>query len=326
MKNKKILITGISGFIGSHLADYCITLPNVEVYGTIISHHLGDELKRIQHIQKKITLFECDLTNRIAVSKVLNKVKPDKIFHLAAQSFVPTSWDSPEDTLFNNIMAELNIFEVLRELKLKSVIQIAGSSEEYGLVYKNELPIREINPLRPLSPYGVSKITQDMLASQYHQSYDLKTVITRCFNTEGPRRGKQFVISAFAYQIAKIEKGLQEPIIRVGNLNAYRDFTDVRDVVKALWLATEKCEFGKPYNIGSGKTHQIKEVLKILLSFTERKIKIKKNPNLMRPSDVPILLCDATKFRKATSWKPEIDFRTTLLDTLNYWRKELNSK
>jgi len=328
MKNKKtkILITGISGFIGSHLAEYCLSLPNTNVFGTIVSHHLGDEMKRIEHLVKRITLFECDLTNRIAVAKVLAKVRPDKIFHLAAQSFVPTSWDAPEHTLFNNIISELNIFEVVRELRLNPVIQIAASSEEYGMVYKKELPIKETNPLRPLSPYAVSKIGQDMLAAQYYKSYGLKTVITRAFNTEGPRRGKQFVISSFAYQIAAIERGLQEPVMKVGNLNAFRDFTDVRDTVKAFWLATKKCRFGEPYNIGSGKTHQIKEVLKTLLSFTKSKIKVEKDPKRMRPSDVPILLADSTKFRKATGWRPTIGFKTTLLDTLNYWREELNNK
>jgi len=318
----KILITGITGFVGSHLAEYCLKMPDVKVYGTVLSHHLGDELQRISQIKDKIELFECNLTNRIAVQRVLQKVQPDKIFHLAAQSFVPASWEGPEDTIFNNIMAELNIFEVCRDLKINPIIQIAGSSEEYGLVLENELPVKETNPLRPLSPYAVSKIGQEMLGYQYHKSYGLKIILTRAFNHEGPRRGEQFVTSNFAKQIAEIEKGKKESVIKVGNLEAQRDYSDVRDIVRAYWLATEKCEFGKPYNISSGKAWAIKKVLDFLLNLSTKKdIKIEQDSNRMRPSDVPILIGDASEFIKATDWKPEIPFEKTLEDTLNYWRK-----
>lgn len=320
----KVLITGITGFVGSHLAEYCLKIPGVEVYGTIMSHHLGDELKRIESIKDKIEIFECNLTNRIAVQRVLEKVRPDKIFHLAAQSFVPASWQSPEDTIFNNIMSELNIFEVVRELGLSPVIQIAGSSEEYGLVHEKELPIKEENILRPLSPYGVSKIGQDTLACQYYYSYGIKTVVTRAFNHEGPRRGEQFVTSSFAKQIAKIEKGLQEPVIYVGNLEAQRDYLDVRDVVDAYWLATEKCKNGEPYNICSGKAWTIQSVLDLLLSkSTKKDIRVEQDPKRMRPSDVMILLGSCEKFKKQTGWEPKIPFEKTLEDTLNYWRENV---
>jgi len=320
----RILITGITGFIGSHLAKYCLQKPNVKVYGTILSHHLGDELQRIENIKDKIELMECNLTNRVGVVRVLEKAKPDKIFHLAAQSFVPTSWKSPEDTLYNNIISELNVLEVVKELKLDPVIVIAGSSEEYGLVYENELPVKETNPLRPLSPYAVSKIAQEKLAFQYHHSYGLKIVLTRFFNTEGPGRGQDFVTSNFAKQIAEIEKGKRKPVIWVGNLEAKRDFSDVRDMVKAYWLASEKCKFGEPYNVCSEKTRSIKSVLELLLSFSKVKnIEIKQDPERMRPSDVPILLGDCSKFKKETGWKPEIPFEKTMLDLLNYWRERV---
>jgi len=321
-KNMRVLITGITGFVGSHLAEYCLQKPDVQVFGTVLSHHLGDELQRIEHIKDKIELLECDLTNRVAVTRVLERSKPDKIFHLAAQSFVPISWKSPEDTLFNNIISELNIFEVIRELKLDPVIVIAGSSEEYGLVFENELPIKETNPFRPLSPYAVSKIAQEKLGYQYHKSYGLKIVLTRFFNTEGPRRGQDFVTSNFAKQIAEIEKGKREPVIYTGNLETQRDFNDVRDMVRAYWLASEKCNFGEPYNVCSGKARSIKSMLDLLLSFSKVKnIEVKQDPARMRPSDVPILYGDSSKFRAKTGWQPKIPFEQTMFDLLQYWRE-----
>lgn len=322
----KIFITGITGFVGSHLAEYCLTKPDVKLYGTVFSpsNNSERELDNIRHIKDKIELLECNLMNRVAVQRVLEKVRPDVIFHLAAQSFVPLSWKSPEDTLMTNIIAELNIFDTVRNLGINPVIQIAGSSEEYGLAYENELPIKETNPLRPLSPYAVSKVAQDTLACQYHHSYGLKTVVTRAFNHEGPRRGEQFVTSTFAKQIAEIEKSKKEPIIYVGNLEAKRDYSDVRDIVKAYWLAVEKCDYGTPYNICSEKNVTIKEVLNMLLKLSHVKnIEIKQDPERMRPSDVMVLLGDCTKFKQKTSWKPEIPFGKTLEDTLNYWREKL---
>ncbi|MDO8470500.1 MAG: GDP-mannose 4,6-dehydratase [bacterium] len=319
-----ILITGITGFVGSHLAEYCLKMPDAKVYGTVFSHHLGDEMERIKHIQDKVTLIECNLTNRVAAAKAIFKARPDVIFHLAAQSFVPTSWKSPEDTLFNNIFSELNIFESVRELEMNPVIVIACSSEEYGLIAENELPIKESNPLRPLSPYAVSKITQEMLAFQYHQSYGLKTVLTRFFNIEGPGRGQDFVASNFAKQIAEIEKGKKEPTVFVGNLEAKRDFTDVRDTVRAYWLASERCAYGTPYNICSGKAWTMQEVLNILMKLsTAKNIEVRQDAERMRPSDVPVLLGDNTKFRETTGWNSEIPFEKTMEDLLNYWRERV---
>lgn len=317
----RVLITGITGMAGSHLADYLLQIGGIEIYGT---KRWRSRTENIVHIMNKITLYECELMDPSSVKKVLKEVKPERIYHLAAQSFVPASWNSPSDTLMNNIIGELNILEAIKELDLKDTrIHIAGSSEEYGLVYENEIPIKETNPLRPLSPYAVSKIGQDYLAYQYYKSYGIFTVRTRAFNHTGPRRGEVFVTSNFAKQIASIEKGLQEPVIYVGSLEAKRDFSDIRDIVKAYYLSLEKGEAGEVYNVGNDRAYSIRDVLEILLSYSKIKVSIKEDPARMRPSDVPLLICDSKKFRERTGWRPEIPFEKTLEDLLNYWRERI---
>lgn len=316
----KVLITGITGFVGSHLAEYCLAKGDVEVFGSV---RWRSRMENVEHILDKIKLIDCDLRDAGAVKHCLGDVKPDYIFHLAAQSFVPTSWKAPAETLVTNIVGQLNIFEAVRDLKLPCRIQIAGSSEEYGLVHENEVPIKETNPFRPLSPYGVSKVGQDLLGYQYHMSYGMDVVRTRAFNHTGPRRGEVFVCSNFAKQIALIEKEKKEPVIEVGNLDAQRDFTDVRDMVGGYWLALEKGEPGEVYNIGSGKAIVIKDLLQMLLEMTDAQIEVRQDPQRMRPSDVQILLADSTKFRNLTGWEPKIPFEKTLEDLLNYWRERV---
>jgi len=316
----RVLITGITGFVGSHLTEYCLKRGDVEVFGTV---RWRSRMDNVQHIVKDIELIDCDLRDAVAVRHCLSEVKPDFIFHLAAQSFVPTSWKAPVETIVTNMVGQINIFEAMRSLKLKSRIQIAGSSEEYGLVCEDELPIKETNPLRPLSPYGVSKVGQDLLAYQYHKSYGIHVVRTRAFNHTGPRRGDVFVESNFSKQIAMIEKGKKEPVMDVGNLNARRDFTDVRDIVKAYWLALEKGEPGEVYNIGSGRDISIKDLLKKLFELTDMEVEVRQDPARMRPSDVEVLLADVTKFHELTGWVPEIPFDQTLTDLLNYWRERV---
>ena len=312
----KALITGITGFVGSHLAEHLIARGD-EVYGTV---RWRSRLDNITHIKDKIKLIETDIRDSYSIEKTLREVQPDVIFHLAAQSFVHSSFNAPQETLSTNIIGTVNLLEAVRSLKSNPVIQIAGSSEEYGFVKPNETPIKETNPLRPLSPYGVSKVAEDMLAYQYHKSYGLKTVITRAFNHEGPRRGEVFSTSNFAKQIAEIEKG-KEPVIHVGNLNASRDFTDVRDVVRAYVISTEKCDYGEAYNICSGKAWKISDMLNLLLSMSQKKIEVRQDPTRMRPSDVEILLGDSTKFNQKTGWAPKIPFEATVKDLVDYWRK-----
>ena len=316
----KVLITGITGMAGSHLADYLIKQPGVEVMGTL---RWRSKTENIEHLRERVNFIECELKDPFSVRSLISQTKPDIIFHLAAQSFVPTSWNSPQDTLVNNILSEVNIFEAVRQTDIDPVIQIACSSEEYGLVYPDEVPITENNPLRPLSPYAVSKVSQEYLAYQYHKSYGLKTIVTRTFNHTGPRRGQVFVTSNFARQVAEIEKGLKDPVLEVGNLSAKRDFTDVRDTVRGYWLAVTKGVPGEVYQICSGQAYSIQEVIDILLSLTKAKIEVRQDPARMRPSDVPILLGSYEKFQRQTGWQPEIHFEQTIRDLLDYWRERV---
>lgn len=313
----KALITGITGFVGSHLSELLLS-KGYGVYGTI---RWRSKTENIEHLGGRIKLIDTDIRDAHSVNKIIREVEPDYVFHLAAQSFVPMSWSAPQETLSTNIIGTVNLLEAVRNSKAVSKILIAGSSEEYGLVHENELPIKETNPLRPLSPYAVSKVAQDLLGWQYFKSYGMKIVRTRAFNHTGPRRGEVFVTSNFAKQIAMIEKGKQKPFIYVGNLNAARDFTDVRDIVIAYELALKKCKWGAVYNICSEKTWKIKQVLNLLLKLSKVKIKIKKDPKRMRPSDVEILLGSCEKFKKQTRWEPKITFKKTMFDLLNYWRE-----
>ncbi len=341
----RVLITGITGMAGSHLAEYLLEMDDVEIYGTFRPRSKMDNLEEIAARGKlnalegecitsetmlrryaqpdKVTLIEADMADASSMRKLIAAVRPDRIFHLAAQSFVLASWHYPAETLQLNILGQLNLLEAVREVGIDPLIQIAGSSEEYGLVHPDEVPMKETNPLRPLSPYAVSKVGQEMLAYQFHRSYGMKTIVTRGFNHTGPRRGHVFVTSSFARQIARIEKGLQPPVLMVGDLTSKRDWTDVRDMVKAYWLTLEMCTPGEAYNIGSGVSRSVSEMLDILLAFSQVRIDVKQDPARMRPSDVKILWADAGKFQAATGWRPEIPFEKTMADTLDYWRKRV---
>ncbi len=319
MVAKKALITGIAGFAGSHLAELLLS-KGWEVYGFVRPR---SKMDHIEAIQNKLHLEDADLLDSHSLYKLLSRIKPDYIFHLAAQSFVPTSWVSPSVTLEVNIVGSANLFEAVRQAEINPAIQIACSSEEYGMVLDSELPIRETNPLRPLSPYAVSKVAMDYLGYQYHESYGMRIIRTRGFNHTGPRRGDTFAESNFAKQIAMIESGKQEPVIKVGNLDALRDYTDVRDMVKGYVLALDKCDAGDVYNICTGKSIRIGDMLDMLLSFSKTKVKIQQDPDRMRPSDVRVLNGDNTKFVQKTGWAPQIEFKQTMKDLLEYWREQV---
>ena len=317
----RALITGITGFAGSHLAEYLLAEhPDVEVFGT---YRWRSRMDNVEHFRSRVKLLEADLRDYTSMYNALDRSRPDFIFHLAAQSFVPSSWTAPNETLTTNIAGQTNLFEAIRSLRLDPVVQIACSSEQYGLVLPDEVPIKETNPLRPLSPYAVSKVAQDYLGYQYFQSYGLKAIRTRGFNHTGPRRGQVFVTSNFCSQVAAIELGLQEPVIRVGNLDAIRDFTDVRDMVRAYWLAVNHGKPGEVYNIATGNGIRIRELLDRIIALSNVEVKIEVDPDRLRPSDVEILIGDSSKFRADTGWEPRIPFEQTLRDLLAYWRRTL---
>ena len=316
----KVLITGITGFVGSHLAEYLLGL-GYEVYGIA---RWRSKTENIDNIADRVRLLNADIRDGYSLQGVFKEVRPDCCFHLAAQSFVLESWNSPLETLGTNILGTANLLEVIKADCPACKVVIAGSSEEYGLVFPDETPIKETNPLRPMSPYGVSKVAVDKLGTLYHMSYKLHVVVTRAFNHTGPRRGEVFATSNFAKQIAEIEAGKVTPTLKVGNLEAQRDFSDVRDVVKAYWLAMEKGAPGEAYNICSGRTIRIGDMLEILLGMSAREIDVQQDPSRMRPSDVPVLLGDCGKFRELTGWEPEIPLEKTLEDLLNYWRVRIS--
>lgn len=313
----RALITGVNGFVGGHLAEHLLA-NGWEVWGVGRQANLS-----LPSIASQVSYLQADLEDRQAAQDVLATVRPDSIFHLAGQAFVPQSFSDPQSTFATNIFAELNIFLAMIDLKLDATVLIAGSTEVYGNIRPEDLPVDEDTPFNPVSPYAVSKIAQDMLALQYHLSHKLKTIRARPFNHIGPRQSNRFAASSFAYQIAQIEAGKQEPILRVGNLSAQRDFTDVRDMAQAYRLAVQHCQPGQAYNIGSGQAVPMQSILDTLLSFSNVPIEVQTDPARMRPADVPIVVCDASRFRAATGWKPSYTLSQTLADLLDEWRKSV---
>lgn len=317
----RVLITGITGMVGSHLAEYVLAgQPGVEVHGLV---RWRSPLDNIAPILDRVTLHHAELRDLNAMIAVLRKVAPERIFHLAAQSYVTDSFDAPADTLQTNVIGTLNLLDAVRITKIDPLIHICSSSEVYGQVTKEELPIRETNPFRPASPYAVSKVGEDMIALQYYLSYGIKTIRTRMFTHTGPRRGDVFAESAFAKQIAEIEAGLRPNPMKVGNLDSVRTFADVRDAVKAYWLLLEKCPPGEVYNIGGNRTMTVGEMLAILVKIARCKIEHEVDARLLRPSDVTLQIPDIAKFQAATGWMPEIPLEKTLADLLDYHRQRI---
>ena len=316
----RVLITGMNGFAGSHLADYLSTLPDVEIFGAGVG-----SVENLAHLAGRTTFIDADLTNPEIATAVMAQAQPARVYHLAGQAFAPISWQDPWGTIEINLRAQVNVLSALAKMQSTARVLVIGSIDEFGRVEPAQVPVTETTALRPDSPYGVSKIAQDFLGLQYFLSNNLQIVRVRPSNHIGPRQNEQFVTSNFAKQIAEIEVGKQAPILYVGNLTARRDFTDVRDMVRAYYLALEKCTPGEAYNIGSERAVSIESVLDLMLKQSRVPIRVEQDPGRFRPSDTPVMYCDASKFRKQTGWHTTILLEQSLRDILDYWRTKVKS-
>ncbi|MHB1319282.1 MAG: GDP-mannose 4,6-dehydratase [Anaerolineae bacterium] len=312
----RVLITGIGGFAGSHLAEHLLD-AGAEVSGTLSPR---GSIENLGAIEQRCHLLRLDLIDYPSVQRVLDESAPEAIFHLAARASVPAAWSDPAASLQNNVIAQLNVLRALTDAGAAPRILIVASADEYGRVRPEDLPVDEDTPLRPVNPYAVSKVTQDYMGLQYFLSHHLPIVRVRPFNHAGPRQETGFVVSDFASQIAAIEQGLQAPVLRVGDLSAERDFSDVRDVVRAYDLALRLGEPGEVYNIGSSRAVPVSDVLDDLLSMSRAVITVTRDAGRMRPSDIPRIVSDCTRLHAATGWSPELPLERTLADTLDYWR------
>lgn len=316
----RALITGITGFAGGYLAQTLLDHGD-EIFGVA-----KDKGQGLSHLSQTIEPAIVDLCDPLIVEELLGDIQPEAIYHLAAQAFVPTAWADPWATFENNIRPQLNFLQAMVKQQSRARLLIVASNEVYGLVQGSDLPVKEDTPLRPNNPYGVSKVAQDMLGLQFFLSHHLDIVRVRAFNHIGPRQSPFFVAASFAKQIAEIEAGLTAPILHVGNLSAKRDFTDVRDVMRAYALLMFHGEAGEAYNVGTGQAHSIQYLLDTLLSYTPVQIKIEPDPDRMRPADVPVIYADNSKLRAKTGWTPTYTFEESLRQVLDYWREEVKNR
>lgn len=317
-KGRDVLITGVSGFMGSHLSEKLLSV-GANVYG-LLRRHAVPQYPNITHLQNKIKVVEGDVTDIASISNILKKSEASVVFHLAAQSYVPLSFQAPYDTYKTNIIGTANVLEAVRHCGGIEKMHFAGSSEEFGLVFENELPIKETNPLRPLSPYAASKVAGDYMCYTHFKCYGVPVVRTRAFNHTGPRRGLHFVTSVIARQVARgIKYGEREVII--GNPEPSRDFSDVRDIARGYMLAIEKGKIGEVYNLGSGKSIKISDLADMMIEIggLKGKMKVTIDKERYRPADVMVLMCDCSKAKKELGWEPKIPIEKTLKDLIDYF-------
>lgn len=313
---RRALITGAAGFAGRHLIAELLSNTPWDLIG--LTRKTTANVPGVHHVV-------CDLQNEDLVRRTISHYRPDVVFHLAAQSYVPKALAFPADTIINNTVGQINLLEAIRAADIDPTILIVGSSEVYGFVEPHEMPVSETQPFRPGNPYAVSKVTQDVLGYQYFRTHGMKIIRVRPFNHFGPGQSDRFVLSSFARQVAQAEAGLVEPTVLTGDLGSRRDFSDVRDIVRAYRLAVERGEPGEVYNLCSGIACEVGALLSKLLDMATVSISVEQDPSRMRPSDVPVIEGDYSRFNRTTGWTPQIPVEDSLQDTLNYWRNQLAS-
>lgn len=321
---KKILITGINGFAGSHLAEYLQTLPDVQVAGLDLSPPAGDQLERLGPAAPAVHC--CDLGDAESVARIIERESPDALMHLAARAQTAGAWENAAAIMEANVVCTQTLMQAIHEKAPEARVLLISSSEVYGKVAPDDLPITEQSPLGPNNPYSTSKVAQEFIGLQYQAAFGAQVVIARPFNHIGPRQRGNFVVASLSRQIAEIEARLQDPVLYMGNTESSRDFTDVRDVVRAYYLILTRGHAGERYNVCSGTSHRISEILSILLDLAEVEMKVESIPELMRPSDTPVVAGDSSKLRSLGEWEPAIPLKQSLRDALDYWRVQVRKQ
>lgn len=313
----RVFITGLTGPVGSFLADHLLSIPGLELHAF---KRWRSDPRPIAHLRDNVVIHEGDIEDAFSLDRAVAAARPDRVFHLAAQSYPSASWEAPIHTMRANVEGTLNLLEAVRRHTPAARVHIAGTSAQYGAVRPDEVPIPETRPMRPGSPYGVSKVAAELSGLQYHDNFGLHVVVTRSFNHVGPRQGDRCSIQTFCQQIAAIEAGRQPPVLKVGNLEPQRDFTHTRDVARALWLLIERGAPGQVYNLCSGRATRIGDIVEMVVARSRVPVEVRTDPARLRPSDEPILQGDNSKLRAATGWEPTIGIEQIVDELLDYWR------
>ena len=314
----KTFITGITGFVGSHMADYILKNTNDHVFGF---KRWMEDTKNIDHLidNPRVTLYSGDLVDYASVDRAIKLSKPDKVFHFAAQSFPESSFKNPIITLHTNVLGTTHLFESIKTNELNPIIISVSTSEVYGMPKEDEIPIKETNPIRAANPYSISKVGHDLMSQYYFNAYGMRIITTRMFSHEGARRGKEFAVSSFAYQIAKGEKN-GNYVVKHGNLNSVRTYSHIDDAIDAYWLCSESDKYGEVYNIGGNETCKVGDALDSMISKSNKPFKKVLDKERLRPTDITLQIPSTDKFRSHFDWKPKKSMDDIWNDLLNYWR------